>query len=82
MVLLGFADVAVPDPLFNERAFSGEAEHVVWSVPPQAAAGLIDRRDAHELDVRVMNQPANQLAAAVPTPADHRRSDFRHGSSI
>jgi len=45
MVLLGFADVAVPDPLFNERAFSGEAEHVVWSVPPQAAAGLVDRAD-------------------------------------
>jgi hypothetical protein len=45
MVLLGFADVAVPDPIFRERAFSGEAEHVVWSVPPQAAAGLIDRAD-------------------------------------
>jgi hypothetical protein len=45
MVLLGFADVTVPDPMFRERAFSGEAEHIVWSVPPQAAAGLIDRAD-------------------------------------
>ena len=45
MVLLGFADFAQPDPTFRERAFVGEAEHVVWSVPPPAAAGLIDRAD-------------------------------------
>jgi hypothetical protein len=45
MVLLGFLDFAGPDPLIRERAFSGEAEHVVWSVPPLAAAGLSDRAD-------------------------------------
>jgi len=45
MVLLGFADFTVPDPMFRERGFSGEPEHVVWSVPPQAAAGLSDRAD-------------------------------------
>ncbi|HEX4517801.1 MAG TPA: hypothetical protein VH054_29875 [Polyangiaceae bacterium] len=45
MVLLGFADFAGPDPSFFERAFTGEAEHVVWSVPPQAAAALVDRAD-------------------------------------
>jgi hypothetical protein len=43
MVLLGFADDDTRDPLFRERPFLNEAEHVVWSVPPQAAAGLIDR---------------------------------------
>jgi len=43
MVLAGFADHEKPDPMFRERPFVGEAEHVVWSVPPQAAAGLIDR---------------------------------------
>lgn len=51
MVLIGFADHVKPDPLFRERAFSGEPEHVVWSVPPQAAAGLIDRASEwHGLD--------------------------------
>ena len=45
MVLLGFADFVRPDPMFRERQFAGEDEHVVWSVPPQAAAGLIDRAD-------------------------------------
>jgi len=45
MVLLGFADFAGPDVSFLERPVSGEAEHVVWSVPPQAAAGLVDRAD-------------------------------------
>jgi hypothetical protein len=45
MVLAGFADFAGPDPMFRERPFTGEAEHVVWSVPPQAAAGLVDRAD-------------------------------------
>jgi hypothetical protein len=45
MVLAGFADFAAPDLLLRERYFSGEAEHVAWSVPPQAAAGLVDRAD-------------------------------------
>jgi hypothetical protein len=45
MVLAGFADFAGPDPTFRERPFTGEAEHVAWSVPPQAAAGLVDRAD-------------------------------------
>ena len=45
MVLAGFADFAAPDPTLRERLYSGEAEHVVWSVPPQAAAGLVDRAD-------------------------------------
>ena len=45
MVLLGFADFTGPDPILCERGFVGEAEHVVWSVPPQAAAGLVDRAD-------------------------------------
>ena len=45
MVLAGFADFAAPDVQLRERPFSGEAEHVVWSVPPQAAAGLVDRAD-------------------------------------
>ena len=43
MVLTGFADHEKRDLEFRERPFVGEAEHVVWSVPPQAAAGLIDR---------------------------------------
>ena len=43
MVLAGFADdVAAPEPMVRERPY-GEAEHVAWSVPPQAAAGLVDR---------------------------------------
>ena len=43
MVLAGFADdVATLEPMVRERPY-GEAEHVVWSVPPQAAAGLADR---------------------------------------
>ncbi len=45
MVLAGFADFAAPDPILRERPFTGEPEHVVWSVPPQAAAGLVDRAD-------------------------------------
>jgi hypothetical protein len=45
MVLLGFSDFASPDPTLRERAITGDAEHVVWSVPPQAAAGLVDRAD-------------------------------------
>ena len=44
MVLLGFADVEPPVLTLPERPY-GEAEHVVWSVPPQAAAGLSDRPD-------------------------------------
>jgi hypothetical protein len=42
MVLMGFADVTSPELMIRERPY-GEAEHVVWSVPPQAAAGLVDR---------------------------------------
>jgi hypothetical protein len=40
MVLAGFADVTSPI-LVREHPY-GEAEHVVWSVPPEAAAGLKD----------------------------------------
>jgi hypothetical protein len=43
MVLAGFADFSSPDPMFRERPVSGDAEHIAWSVPPQAAAGLVDR---------------------------------------
>ncbi len=43
MVLAGFADLESPYGMVRERPY-GEAEHVVWSVPPQAAAGLVDRR--------------------------------------
>ncbi len=42
MVLAGFADFDTPHPMVRERPL-GEADHVVWSVPPQAAAGLVDR---------------------------------------
>jgi len=42
MVLAGYADLTKPEPMIRERPY-GEAEHVVWSVPPQAAAGLLDR---------------------------------------
>jgi hypothetical protein len=42
MVLMGFADLDVPPGMVRERPF-GEAEHIAWSVPPQAAAGLVDR---------------------------------------
>jgi hypothetical protein len=42
MVLAGFADLESPYGMVRERPY-GEAEHVVWSVPPQAAAGLVDR---------------------------------------
>jgi hypothetical protein len=42
MVLAGFADLESPHGMVRERAY-GEADHVVWSVPPQAAAGLVDR---------------------------------------
>jgi hypothetical protein len=42
MVLTGFADADRPDPLAHDL-YKGEEEHVVWSVPPQAAAGLTDR---------------------------------------
>jgi hypothetical protein len=42
MVLAGFADVVGPFETVRERPCS-EADHVVWSVPPQAAAGLVDR---------------------------------------
>ena len=45
MVLLGFADYDRPDPLLHDR-YRGEDQHVVWSVPPQAAAGLADDGDA------------------------------------
>ena len=54
MVLAGFADFDTPALLFKEHPF-GEAEHVVWSVPPQAAAGLVDRPGdwaALDLDAR------------------------------
>ena len=44
MVLAGYADVDAPVLMIPERPY-GEAEHVVWSVPPQAAAGLVDRAD-------------------------------------
>jgi hypothetical protein len=42
MVLMGFADFDVPPTMIRERPY-GEAEHVVWSVPPLAVAGLRDR---------------------------------------
>jgi hypothetical protein len=42
MVLAGYADVELSLGMIRERPFN-EAEHVVWSVPPQAAAGLVDR---------------------------------------
>ena len=42
MVLAGFADVELQYTMVRERPY-GEAEHVVWSVPPEAAAGLVDR---------------------------------------
>ncbi len=45
MVLLGFADYDRPDPLRHD-GYRGEEQHVVWSVPPQAAAGLADDGDA------------------------------------
>lgn len=45
MVLTGFADYDRPDPLLHDQ-YRGEAEHVVWSVPPQAAAALGDDADA------------------------------------
>jgi len=45
MVLAGFADFTAPDLTLRERPFSGDEEHVAWSVPPQAAAGLVDRAD-------------------------------------
>jgi hypothetical protein len=41
MVLTGFADYDRPDPLLHDQ-YRGEADHVVWSVPPQAAAALAD----------------------------------------
>jgi hypothetical protein len=44
MVLIGFADYDRPDPLLHDH-YRGEPEHVVWSVPPQAAAALADRAD-------------------------------------
>ncbi len=42
MVLAGFADHEKPSAELRERPF-GEADHVAWSVPPQAVAGLVDR---------------------------------------
>jgi hypothetical protein len=52
MVLAGFADLDVPALMIPERP-AGEADHVVWSVPPQAAAGLVDRpNDWADLDAR------------------------------
>ena len=39
-------------------------------------ADEVDRRDAHELDVRVMEEPADELAAAVAAAADDRRSSL------
>jgi hypothetical protein len=42
MVLAGFADVELQCAMVRERPY-GEADHVVWSVPPEAAAGLVDR---------------------------------------
>jgi hypothetical protein len=42
MVLAGFADEVAPLVMVRERPY-GEADHVVWSVPPEAAAGLVDR---------------------------------------
>jgi hypothetical protein len=42
MVLAGFADFDKPAPTIRERPI-GEADHVAWSVPPQAAAALVDR---------------------------------------
>ncbi len=52
MVLAGYLDFDKPDPMVRERPF-GEAEHVVWSVPPQAAAGLVDRPEPWtDLDAR------------------------------
>lgn len=52
MVLAGYADVVKPEPMAREHPF-GEAEHIVWSVPPQAAAALVDRpADWTDLDAR------------------------------
>jgi len=42
MVLTGFADLEAFVAMVRERPF-GEADHVALSVPPQAAAGLVDR---------------------------------------
>lgn len=41
MVFAGFADVHRPEPTIREQR-AGD-NHVVWSVPPQAVAGLADR---------------------------------------
>ena len=56
MVLLGFADYERPDPLLRDR-YRGEDEHVVWSVPPQAAAALADDRDVWRDAVELPRQP-------------------------
>ncbi len=48
MVLAGFADYDHPDPLLRDR-YRGEPDHVAWSVPPQAAAGLADHLDEWKL---------------------------------
>jgi len=45
MVLTGFADYDRPDPLLRDQ-YRGEPDHIVWSVPPQAAAALTDDADA------------------------------------
>jgi len=47
MVLAGFADLDTPPSMTPQRPI-GEAEHIVWSVPPEAVAGLADR--ASDLD--------------------------------
>lgn len=42
MMLAGFADHEKPSAELRERPHRMD-EHVAWSVPPQAVAGLVDR---------------------------------------
>ncbi len=73
-----FAASAGEKPLEREVGLSLE----VRVHRAERLADEVDRRDAHELDVRVEQEAPDELGAAVTAPADDRRARFAMRASL